>query len=199
VRGESGQATVEWVALVLLAALVLGAAALFSGRETDRGVGDALAKRMAAAPSALERALTAGGAERSAAAPPEPSASAPPAPSASAPPAPSASAPSAPSASAPPAPSASAPPASPGPNASPPPAAFALPAPRMAAPPAVQAFRALRGLGDIAKRTWIVCLGYRRWRHELEHPTAPTEALPLDAALSIVNDCVNPHDYLVED
>jgi hypothetical protein len=28
---------------------------------------------------------------------------------------------------------------------------------------------------------------------------APTESLPLDEALSIVNTCLNPHDYLLEE
>jgi hypothetical protein len=27
----------------------------------------------------------------------------------------------------------------------------------------------------------------------------PTETLPLDEALGIVNSCLNPHDYLLED
>jgi hypothetical protein len=44
-----------------------------------------------------------------------------------------------------------------------------------------------------------VCLGYMRWKHELEHPSAPTEPLPVDVALSIVNTCFNPHDYLLGD
>jgi hypothetical protein len=64
---------------------------------------------------------------------------------------------------------------------------------------AVDAFRRLRGLGRITRHAWIVCLGYRRWRHELEHPSAPTEALPLGEALDIANDCLNPYDFLVED
>ena len=28
---------------------------------------------------------------------------------------------------------------------------------------------------------------------------APTESLPLDEALGIVNSCLNPYDYLLED
>jgi hypothetical protein len=64
---------------------------------------------------------------------------------------------------------------------------------------AVDGFRSVRGVADVAKHAWIVCLGYERWRHELEHPTAPTEALPVDVALDIVNTCFNPHDYLLEE
>jgi hypothetical protein len=160
VHGEGGQATVEWVALVLAAALVLGATAALTGREDDRGLGDALAKRIASGPSALDR--------RGAA--PESGAGAAPPASAAAPPA-----------------SAAAPPAS---AAAPPPARTAE---------AVQAFRRLRGIEDIARHTWIVCLGYKRWRYELENPMAPNEALPLGDALDIVNGCLNPYDYLLED
>jgi hypothetical protein len=57
----------------------------------------------------------------------------------------------------------------------------------------------LRGVGQLARHAWVLCLGYRRWRHELTSPTAPTEALPLGDALGIVNDCLNPHDYLLAD
>ncbi len=63
----------------------------------------------------------------------------------------------------------------------------------------LDAFRSVRGVADVAKHAWIVCLGYERWRHELEHPIAPTEALPVDVALDIVNTCFNPHDYLLEE
>jgi hypothetical protein len=154
VQGECGQATVEWVALVLLAALVLTAATAMSTRESDRDLGELVAKRIARAPSELA-----------------------PAPATAAP----GRTPAAPRASAPPA-----------------------PAPRMSAPPApapraVEAFRGLRGVADVAKRAWIFCLGYRRWKYELEHPSAPTEALPLGEALSIANTCLNPYGYLLED
>jgi hypothetical protein len=89
---------------------------------------------------------------------------------------------------------------------SPPPAAQS-PKPRPARPvrPAVPAgraavaFQALRGVGEIAKKAWIVCLGYRRYRYELEHPRAPTEVMPLDEALDIANECVNPLGFLVWD
>jgi hypothetical protein len=64
---------------------------------------------------------------------------------------------------------------------------------------AAAAFRALRGAGEIAKRVWIVCLGYRRHRYELEHPRAPTEAMPLDEALDIANECLNPFGFLAWD
>lgn len=157
-HGEGGQATVEWVALVLAAALVLGATAAFAGRESDRGLGEAVAERITRAagaagtpaPGGLVRKRPISGrfrttwtdaAARVRAAPPAPA----------------------------------------------------------SGPRAVDAFRSVRGVADVAKHAWIVCLGYERWRHELEHPTAPTEALPVDVALDIVNTCFNPHDYLLEE
>jgi hypothetical protein len=76
VHGQSGQATVEWVALVLLAALVLGAAAAFAGRESDRGLGELVAKRIARGPGELALAGTAAPAPPV----PVPRVSAPPAP-----------------------------------------------------------------------------------------------------------------------
>jgi hypothetical protein len=156
VHGEGGQATVEWVGLVLAAALVLAGAGALAGREADRGLGEEVAERITGA------------------APPPSIRTAPPA------------------AVAAPLPSGAAPP-----GAAPPPTRVA---PRPASGPrAVDAFRSVRGVADVARHAWIVCLGYERWRHELEHPTAPNEALPVDVALSIVNTCFNPHDYLLEE
>jgi hypothetical protein len=51
----------------------------------------------------------------------------------------------------------------------------------------------------VAQRAWIVCLGYRRWRYELAHPRAPTQALPIGDALAIANECLNPYAFLLED
>jgi hypothetical protein len=157
-RSEAGQATVEWVALVLAAALVLGAAAALAGREDERGLGEAVAKRIADAPKALDRAAgaEATGPARELAAPAPAAGAAPPVPAVAAPP-----------------------PAS--------------------TPRAVDAFRRLRGIEDVAKHTWILCLGYKRWRYEFENPMAPNEALPLREAFDIVNGCLNPYDYFLED
>jgi hypothetical protein len=160
VHGEGGQATVEWVALVLAAALVLGATAAFAGREADPGLGEAVAERIsgtarevgspAAATGPLVRKRPISGRFRTRWTDEVPRARA-----------------------APPAPA--------------------------SGPRGVDAFRRVRGVADVAKHAWIVCLGYERWRHELEHPAAPTEALPVDVALGIVNTCFNPHDYLLEE
>jgi len=158
VQGEGGQATVEWVGLVLAAALVLGAAAALAGRETDRGLGEEVAGRItraagapaAGAPGDVVRKRPISGRFRTTWTDTAPRVRA-----------------------APPAPA--------------------------SGPRAVDAFRSVRGVADVARHAWIVCLGYRRWQYELEHPSAPTEALPVDVALGIVNDCFNPHDYLLED
>ena len=146
-HGEGGQATVEWVGLVLSAALVLGAGAALAGREADRGLGEEVAERISRTAARAAASPDAATLPRVRAAPPPT-------------------------------------------RAAPPPAS---------GPPAVQAFRRLRGVADVARHTWIVCLGYRRWRYELEHPMAPTESLPLDEALGIANSCLNPYDYLLED
>jgi hypothetical protein len=191
VHGEDGQATVEWVALVLAAALVLTGAGALAGREADRGLGEEVAKRITGAAGAAEPpdAAAPSPSRRSGATPPSirvppPAAGAAPPPTSAAPPA----------AGAAPLPSGVAPPAA----GAAPPSTRAAPRPA-SGPRAVDAFRSVRGVADVAKHAWIVCLGYERWRHELEHPTAPNEALPVDVALSIVNTCFNPHDYLLEE
>jgi len=163
VHREDGQATVEWVALTLAAALALGALAALSGGSTDRELGELVAKRITGAAAAQPDTPL----RTPIAAPPR------------------------------------APPAAPAPP--PVPRRPAPPAPRGSAPPpastprAVDAFRSLRGVSEVAKRAWIFCLGYGRWRYELEHPMPPNEALPLREALDIANTCFNPYDYLLED
>jgi hypothetical protein len=70
------------------------------------------------------------------------------------------------------------------------------------APPArvIDALRRLRSAGTkLVRRAWIVCIGYRRFRYELEHPRAPNEMMPLDEAIDIANGCLNPYAFLVED
>jgi predicted flap endonuclease-1-like 5' DNA nuclease len=167
VHGESGQGTVEWVALVLLAALVLGAGAAFAARESERGLGEVVAKRIARGPSGLDLA------GRAAAAP------APPTPRA-----PGSLAPRAPASLAPGARARATPRAS---------------APRAPASGAADDLRGIRGIGSVARHAWIGCLGYQRWRYERENPIAAIEGLPVGEALGIVNDCLNPHSYLLED
>jgi hypothetical protein len=176
------------MALVLVAALVLTAAAALSSRDSDRGLGQLVAKRITRTPREVGRA-TAGVAPVSASVEPA-TAGVAPAPGGVARP---------PSAAAPPAsaPRAAPPPASAPRAAEPPASAPQAPAPHP--PRAVDAFRRLRGVAEVAKHAWIVCLGYRRWRYELAHPSAPTEALPVREAFAIANECLNPYSYLVEE
>ncbi len=145
-RDAAGQATIEWVGLVLVAALVLGALAAFRAPAQDRGLGTALARRItcaaggacAATRAALPpRALGLAGAGTS-----------------------------------------------------------TLPRHgRISRAKAVDAFRRLRGLGRLTNRIWIVCLGYRRFVYERRHVLEPAGAMPLDNALDIADDCLNPLSF----
>ena len=155
-HGEGGQATVEWVALVLMATLVLGATAAFAGRQADRGLGEEVAKRITKAARSVGSVEAGAGAAAPA-------------------------------------------PGTPGPGAADPPPLRGSASPLPSLPRGFALAGTLAGIGGVAKHAWIVCLGYERWKHELEHPSAPTEPLPVDVALSIVNTCFNPHDYLLED
>jgi hypothetical protein len=149
VHEESGQGAVEWVALVLLAALVLGAGAAFAARQSDRGLGELVAERIARAPGEVASARTPG-------------------------------------------------PAGPGSVTDAPAPTSRASAPAGATSGAVVS-RGLRGVGEVARHAWILCFGYHRWRYERDNPIAAIEGLPIGEALGVVNDCLNPHDYLLED
>jgi hypothetical protein len=159
---QRGQATVEWVGLMLGVALALGAV-VAGGREAAKGesavgLGEAVAERITCA----VRDACAGTTARGRAGQTKP--------------------------------------ATPD---------RVRPSPPRAAPPRRPALpggsRALghggsRALGHgatgVAKRAWIVCLAYRRWRHDVEHPPTPRQALPVDDAVDIVNECLNPLSFL---
>jgi hypothetical protein len=156
-RGEGGQASVEWTGLVLLVGLVLAALGAVSGLRPgrapagDRGLGQVVAERFTCAARGA-----CGGAPARRARP--------------------------------------APPVRPAPSAS------GLIPGGVTRTRAVDALRRLRSVGGtLARRAWIVCLGYRRFRYELEHPRAPNEAMPLDEAIEIANGCLNPYAFFVED
>jgi hypothetical protein len=156
---EAGQATVEWVGLLLTALVLAAAAAGLRATAHDARLGDAVAKRITCA---ARDACGLDGAVASRASPSRVRGHAP---------------------------------ARGGAAARP-----GLPATGGAAAPsaarAADAFRRLRGAAWIARRAWILCLGYRRWRYELEHPRLPTEPMPLDEALQIANACLNPLSFL---
>jgi hypothetical protein len=143
-RDESGQATIEWLGLVAVAALLLGALAAFRAPQHDREVGAVVAKRItcAAGGTCAERRA---GLVRHGGAAVAPAARGP------------------------------------------------------ARAKAVDALRSLRGVGQLTKRIWIACLGYRRFIYERDHPRAPTEAMPVAEALEIADVCLNPLSFLEDD
>jgi hypothetical protein len=71
--------------------------------------------------------------------------------------------------------------------------------PRVSAPRTTAPVQALRGVREVAKRAWIVCLGYRRFLYERDHPRGPMERMPVDEALDIANDCLNPFGFFGKD
>jgi hypothetical protein len=150
---EAGQASVEWVGLVLLAALALGGLLAFVPSRDD-SLGGVVAERIVCAARGA-----CGGGKASGAPVARSPAPAPPPRERAGTPAP----------------------------ASPPPVSRAR---------AADAFQRLRGVAEIGKRTWIVCLGYKRWRYELEHPRPPQDPLPFKEALRIANSCLNPLSFL---
>ena len=148
-RRQAGQATVEWLGLVLVAALVLGALAALRAPAEDHGLGRMLAKRI----TCTARGACEGTGAMAMGAPAAPRAR----------------------------------------------RTGTRPRARISRAKAIDAFRSLRGAGAVAKRLWIVCLGYRRIRYELDHPRAPTEPMPLGQARDIANACLNPVAFLEED
>jgi hypothetical protein len=241
---EDGQATVEWIALVLLAGLLL--AGLLTGAPKVEGLelADGLVRRLSCAVRGECARETAIGPRRPSAAsgPTTPSAASGPsaASEASAASGPSAaSGASAATASSPAGPAlaghrpsaggAERPPVllrhrpSPAWAERPPVLTRHRPSPARAEPPpvlarhrpsptpaqaarvstsrAAAAFHALRGIKAIARRAWIVCLGWERYRYERAHPqiSVPGRAMPIRDALRIANRCLNPVQFVTEE
>jgi hypothetical protein len=145
---ERGQATVEWIGLVLGVALLLGAVAA-GGREAAKGesadgLGEAVAERIVCAAKGACGAGVPGGRL-----------------------------------------------GAPGP-------AERLGAPGPAERPSPTApSRSHAGFAEgVAKRAWFLCLGYRRWQYDREHPRAPLQSVPLRDTVKLVNECVNPLSFL---
>ncbi len=148
---ERGQATVEWVGLLLLLALGLGALLALAPRVEGRALGAQLLER-------LTCTVRDGCGAREEA--PEPALAVALAP--------------------------------PPPRAAPPRAAPVSPE------RAALAFRVLRGVKKVARRAWVVCLGWERYRYELDHPEAviPGHTMPVREAARIANACLNPLYFL---
>jgi hypothetical protein len=171
---EGGQATVEWLALVLGMALVLGAVAA-GGREAARGesaheLGEALAKRVTCAARDACGATKAGegGGGGANSGPGELRAGTPGELRAGAPGEPRGGA----------------------------------RGELRSAPRRPRQYSALgdslpvRGGKELLKRGWMLCLGYRRWRYEVEHPRTPRQAVPIRETAKMLNECVNPLSFL---
>jgi hypothetical protein len=144
--GDRGQATVEWVGLLLGVGLMFGAL-VAGGRgaakgESARELGDALAERITCAARDACRAAP----------------------------------------------------------ARPRPRAVRPSTPREERPPERVGSDGLplRGVKGFAKRTWLLCLGYRRWQYERSHPLSPRQALPPRDTLKMVNECANPLSFLFD-
>lgn len=171
-RGERGQATVEWVGIVLLVALALTALARFAPRAEDRGLGTTLAHsvtRLGRAPTApTPQVVGIPGGKRTDSPPPERDAFMVP--------------PLVPR------------PGHPGPRPSgrPPVPSFRLPK----APALLR--RARRGAGLAWRRAWFACLAYERARWAVLHPESrfPGYTMPPAEVLRIANDCVSPVDFV---
>jgi hypothetical protein len=161
VAREHGQATVEWIGLVLLAAVALTALAALRPDVDGRALGGSVAHAITCAARGgcdLDRQRL----HRPQASPPS--------------------------------------------SAAQPPARLPVTGPRLGVPAAQMpgdraagAFRALRRIRNVAQKAWIVCLGYRRFVYERSHPRVPTEPMPLDEALHIADECLNPLGFLAAD
>ena len=76
------------------------------------------------------------------------------------------------------------------------PAATPVPRARSRSGPSLAGAR--RVAGAVARRAWVACLGYRRYRYERSHPgrLSPFDPIPFGEALSMANTCLNPFGFL---
>jgi hypothetical protein len=168
--GERGQASVEWVGLVLLLALGLAALVRFAPREDAGGLGPVLVRAIGCAARGGCEARPVGGA-RGGPGLPRGMVSAPPLV-----------------------------PVAPGGRAGRLPRTRGLPRPSTLPAPLARGRalvgRAGRGAGVLWRRGWIACLGYERVRYAVLNPEIrfPRQTIPLSEDLRIANDCLSPVD-----
>ena len=57
---------------------------------------------------------------------------------------------------------------------------------------------ARRVVGALARRAWIACIGYRRYRYDRSRPgrLSPLDPMPVSDAAEIANKCLNPYGFL---
>jgi hypothetical protein len=173
-RSERGQASVEWIGLVLLLALGLTALARFAPRADAGQLGAELAHALRCAASGgcdgerdspgAPGAPTPRGAGRQVVAPPLV-------------------------------------PLAPGAReraGGPRPAPGGRPWLRPPRPAGALLRRAGRGAGTLWRRSWLLCLGYERVRWSVLHPEIrfPHQTIPVSEELRIANDCLSPVDLV---
>ena len=167
-KSESGQAAIEWVGLVLVVALALGALVVFvpAAGGGDRGLGHALTSTIVCAARGRCDATRRAGAEAR---------------------------PVAVSISPGGLPPGVVPRGTPGPRR---PGTTPPVSPRRAA----AAMHVLRGVTRVARRAWIACLGWERYRYERRSPEAaiPGHRMPVGEALRIAHVCLNPAAFVTE-
>ena len=175
---ERGQATVEWIGILLLVALALAALARVAPRADDRALATTLAHSITAQkpPVTGPKPQVVGirGGKRTDYPPPEADAF-------------------------------SAPPLVPVPPRITPRPTIPRPAPRIprtlrarfVAPPALLR-RARRATGSAWRRAWYACLVYERFRWAFLHPESrfPGYTMPPEEVLRIANDCISPVDLV---
>jgi hypothetical protein len=173
-RSERGQGSVEWIGLVLLVALALGALARLAprGDGEDGGEAHALGASLARSLRVSAERIPAGD-SRSGPARPAPGAAAPRR-----------------QVTAPPLV-----PVVPG-NEVAPRSNLGRAFDRLRHSPLAR--RARRSAGTLWRRAWLVCLGYERARYEVLHPEAaiPGHNAPPREVLRIANDCLSPIDFV---
>jgi hypothetical protein len=175
-RSERGQASVEWIVLVLLLALALTALARFAPHLDAGDLGAELLSTVTCAARGGCHAKRDGRRPGSAARPG-----------------------GAPGSGAPPA-------GAPSRLVTAPPLLPLAPRARRSArpwlrPPRVPAplvRRAGRGAGVLWRRSWMICLGYERARYSVLHPEIrfPNAAIPASEGVRIANDCLSPVDLI---
>jgi hypothetical protein len=57
--------------------------------------------------------------------------------------------------------------------------------------------RLIRSLARAGQHAWVVCFGVRRLRQELDHAQSPREVLSPHDALDVLNECLNPLEFLL--
>jgi hypothetical protein len=199
-RSERGQATVEWVGIVLLVALALAALSHFAPKADGRDLGDAVAAsvtRPLLRPAARSRAPARQSEQPFPIPPAHPPTEQPfPIPRAHPPteqpfPIPPAHPPTERAFPIPPLiPRAGAPIRRQGARSA---------ALRIRLPRARTLLRTARaGAGRAWRRAWIACLVYERFRYALLHPESrfPGHTIPPSEVLRMVNDCISPLDLV---